>query len=311
MNWLVWRQHRKQIIFASAAVVVYAIVLLILGAYTAHANHTTRPNYYTFNFTGAARYMPLATIAFPVLLALFWGAPLISKEYEQHTNKFIWTQGVSRRAWLRAKLGWLMGFAAVFGAILSVACWYCLRTEHALYLDRFEWVHFDVQGAMPVVYCMFAVALGAAVGAWRRKAVSAIAMTLGIFIALQGAMGLYIRPHYQKPLQFSTTSYVRYPNPLRAPHGMVTGTSSEPYKTTSAGTPVQEGTAFWQVKWGFSPAPYCPQTQEICDDATTITTYYHPANRYWRFQAIETGIYLVLTALLVAGTYRMVLKRDA
>lgn len=37
---------------------------------------------------------------------------------------------------------------------------------------------------------------------------------------------------------------------------------------------------------------------------------YQPASRFWAFQGIETGIYLVLAAFMIALAYRMVLKRD-
>jgi hypothetical protein len=38
---------------------------------------------------------------------------------------------------------------------------------------------------------------------------------------------------------------------------------------------------------------------------------YQPAGRYWPFQGIETGIYLLLAAALVAVTALVVLRRDA
>jgi hypothetical protein len=42
----------------------------------------------------------------------------------------------------------------------------------------------------------------------------------------------------------------------------------------------------------------------------TLLTY-QPANRFWAFQGIETGVFIVLAAGLVALAYRMVLTRDA
>ena len=38
---------------------------------------------------------------------------------------------------------------------------------------------------------------------------------------------------------------------------------------------------------------------------------YQPADRFWAFQGIETGIFIVLAAGLVALAYRMVVTRDA
>jgi hypothetical protein len=38
---------------------------------------------------------------------------------------------------------------------------------------------------------------------------------------------------------------------------------------------------------------------------------YQPASRYWAFQGIETGIFVVLAAALIAVTEIAVLRRDA
>ncbi|HEY5351745.1 MAG TPA: hypothetical protein VIK57_04765 [Streptosporangiaceae bacterium] len=38
---------------------------------------------------------------------------------------------------------------------------------------------------------------------------------------------------------------------------------------------------------------------------------YQPASRYWAFQGIETGIFIVLAAALIAVTVAVVLRRDA
>jgi hypothetical protein len=38
---------------------------------------------------------------------------------------------------------------------------------------------------------------------------------------------------------------------------------------------------------------------------------YQPASRFWAFQGIEAGIFIVLAAALIAVAYRVVLTRDA
>jgi len=38
---------------------------------------------------------------------------------------------------------------------------------------------------------------------------------------------------------------------------------------------------------------------------------YQPASRYWPFQGIETGIYLLLAAALIGVTFAIVRRRDA
>jgi hypothetical protein len=38
---------------------------------------------------------------------------------------------------------------------------------------------------------------------------------------------------------------------------------------------------------------------------------YQPASRFWTFQGIEAGIFVVLAAALIALAWRLVLTRDA
>ena len=42
-----------------------------------------------------------------------------------------------------------------------------------------------------------------------------------------------------------------------------------------------------------------------------VLNTYQPAGRFWAFQGIEAGIFLVLAAALIAVTFRLVLARDA
>ena len=44
------------------------------------------------------------TMVVPLLFGLFWGAPLVAKEFEDGTHNLAWTQGVTRRHWLRTNV---------------------------------------------------------------------------------------------------------------------------------------------------------------------------------------------------------------
>ena len=107
----------------------------------------------------------------PLLFGLFWGAPLLAKEFEDGTHNLAWTQGVTRRRWLRTNLVWAFLAAALWGAALAalVSWWRC--PENALD-TRFD--AFDIQGIVPVAYALFAVALGIAVGAVLRRVLPAL-----------------------------------------------------------------------------------------------------------------------------------------
>ena len=51
-------------------------------------------------------------LAVPALIGMFWGAPLVAREFETGTLRLVWTQGVTRVRWLAAKLG-VAGMAAI------------------------------------------------------------------------------------------------------------------------------------------------------------------------------------------------------
>jgi hypothetical protein len=49
----------------------------------------------------------------------------------------------------------------------------------------------------------------------------------------------------------------------------------------------------------------------VVPKGSRVLITYQPVTRFWAFQGIETGIFLVLAAALIVLAYRMVLKRDA
>jgi hypothetical protein len=292
---------------------VYATALVILGVTTSSGYHEWLIHPHdAYVVTGVARYMPLATVVLPLLLGMFWGAPLFAKEYEENTNKFVWTQGVSRKKWFAVKLVWMLGFAALFGLVMSLASAWSLKTEHLLMYNHFQWTHFDVHGVVPVVYAMFAVALGAAIGAWKRKVLASLGITMVIFVGFQGIMALYLRGHiYTKPLHSRITTYHRgYDDLLPAGlNGAIIGQKVE-------GRPVELDSPIWVLGQKTQYTPDCPkdtslEKQSACPAHETQEVVYHPANRFWLFQLVESSLYLVLTAGLVICARRLILRRDA
>jgi hypothetical protein len=58
---------------------------------------------------------------------------------------------------------------------------------------------------------------------------------------------------------------------------------------------------------GGNPTPAC--TEALSHYHAYLT--YQPADRFWTFQGIETGIFLALAAALIAVTAVTLLRRDA
>lgn len=318
MNWLLWQLHRKQFGFALLALAVFAAVAIPVGIHITDVYHhalTTCSQTATCDNLGSILFqgdgalfdgMALVPVAIPFLLGLFWGAPLIAKEYEEGTNKLAWTQGVTRRRWLTANIVWMLVSAAIFGAATSLIATWWGRTPNALHMSQFSPVEFDGANLMPVVYSVFAVALGALFGAWFKKVMLALAVTLGVLAVIQIGMALGLRPLYQAPaIQRTSIENSRDPSgQVWILHDDIVNSHDQPVNLAE-------------------PTPECGgvDRQDDRKTGTLVTclaahgyqwkTVYQPADRYWKFQVIEAGIYVAATVVAVGGTYALVLKRDA
>lgn len=178
MSWLVWRQHRVQ----------FAAVLALLGGYLAAAvTERSHPGLGGLT-TSFAAYLP-------ALVGAFWGGPLLARELETGTADVAWTQAVTRRRWLGVRLAVLCAAAALAaGALLAVLA-VVLDSRGAggrpvTGADRLGVTWFESHGAVPVAYAVFAVALGALVGALCRRVLVAVAATLAAFVAVRALVAL-------------------------------------------------------------------------------------------------------------------------
>ena len=317
MNHLVWRLHRNQAYFAVAALAVLAVVLLITGVTMADDYRSALANCAAtqscdglgnvlFRGDGAIMDLVDATLVVPLLFGLFWGAPLLAKEFEDGTHNLAWTQGVSRWRWIRANIGWSLLAASVWGAALAALVSWWRYPENAL-ASRFD--AFDVQGIVPVAYALFAVALGIAVGSVIRRVLPSLAVTLAIFVAVRVAIAEYLRPHYLAP---ASKVY-----PLLGNAGGPSGAWVLSQDLVSpTGKSLGPGIAFSQFPAACQAAPppgggksFLGQCLASHGFRQTIT--YQPANRFWAFQGLEAAIFVVLAAALVGFAIWWVLGRDA
>ena len=326
MTWLVWRQHRHQALFATAALAAFAIVLLITGLQIASQYHSALVSC-TASKTcallpgtlllsaGPVAFLVTLTLAVPAVLGVFWGAPLVAREIETGTSQFAWMQSITRRHWLTVKTGWiLLAAAACGGAVSALVTWWS-GPENALKQQNFLPGPFDTQRIVPVSYALFAVALGLAAGTLVRRTLPALAITLGVFTALRLAITDYIRPHYMTAI--TTTFSIAHPDFTPAgsywqlARGII-GPNGQEY-------PGRIGNmAGLQVTHTPSACSAFMFNGKLSDMISCMAAHgyrgfstYQPASRYWAFQGIETGIFVLLAAALIAMTAIVLLRRDA
>src|SRR5262249_44054262 len=140
--WLTWRQFRTQTWVVLAALLAAAVGLTLTGRTLAQlytdsgvASCPTGGNCESQiqNFTNSAEqgatgfaYLISAITMYllPLLIGIFWGAPLVAREFETGTFRLAWNQSVSRSRWLGSKIA-LLGAAsmATAGLLSLVVTW--------------------------------------------------------------------------------------------------------------------------------------------------------------------------------------------
>jgi ABC-type transport system involved in multi-copper enzyme maturation permease subunit len=367
VNWLAWRQHRKQFMILGIILALYAVLAITMGNHLWHTyqyalstcgktDTCSQLNQNLFQTGWSNVLNPTSSDGFPILellivivpfvVGMLIGVPLIAREYNEGTNKLAWTQGVSRRKWLTLKLAWVLIATAIFMGIFALLTTWFSRTGNVLNQDRFTGIFFDIQGITPIGYAIFVVSLVVALGAWLKRILVALGIAFVILAAVSILVPSYVRPHYETPRTYNTSLSASLngngspdspPTPSGSGAAWVTGGSivnkqgqqlnwsSPPQKcivTSVGGNPIPSGhtTAVRTVPGNGTGTPNAITSRNggpsVGFDCLTSLGYhwrvqYQPAYRYWDFQRIETGLYLVLSVIPLAATYWLVLRRDA
>jgi len=266
----------------------------------------------------------------PLVIGVLWGAPLVAHEMETGTTQFTWTQGITRNRWLLVKVAMLLLTSALVAGAVSALITFWSGPVNAMRGDQFSGNFFETQGIVPIGYAVFATALGIAAGALLRRTIPAIAVTFGGFIGVRLFIDLEVRQHLMPAVTTITSMTSTWSPPgiswvLNAgainPAGAVVGgnsfngpqvngipVSAMPAACLKLVPAISPGTAIHAAS-GSDPMGAAMSCLQSAGFRQFIT--YQPAWRYWPFQGIETGIYLLLAAALVAVTWYLVRRRDA
>ncbi|GAA3827789.1 transporter [Sphaerisporangium flaviroseum] len=339
MIWLTWRQFRGSATMMAAVLAVLVAALALTGPnlasnYAAGIADCTPDNTcldFFDRFFGEYDLLFLAltlvVLILPALVGLFWGAPLITRELEAGTHLLVWNQSITRGRWLAVKLG-LTGLAAMAAAGvcgLAVTWWSAPLDKSAVpEMAQMAPVVFGARGIAPMGYAAFAFVLGVTVGMLVRRTLPAMALTLAVFVAIQIAMPLLVRPHLMPPVAgtfelgrenidglggpkggslhvFLRTSAVPghagawvLSSELVDPSGRtVTGGDGSSGPSSTIVRPVPVSTTSGPCSFQGLPAGGC--MAEINRLGYRQQATYQPLERFWPFQWIETGIYALLT----------------
>jgi hypothetical protein len=344
-----WRQFRTQAVIGGAGLAVIGVILLVTGPHLVSIYDTAVAQCRASGGASSdcnnpviSTYSKLQVLAsalvliVPVLIGMFWGAPLVARELETGTFRLAWTQSVSRMRWLLVKLG-LVGLAsvAVAGLLSLMVTWWYSPIDK-VNQNRFGASAFGLHGFVPAGYALFAFALGATTGLLFRRTLPAMAVTLVGFVAARLTVAFWVRPHFMTPvtksfainqsggfgftaspggsLQF-TAGAPNIPNALVVSNSVVNNAGETPSAAflqkacpnlpgLNGPSSLPSGQAH-AVPGGQAHVAVSANGQQAFQQCiTTISTKYHqvisyqPASRFWAFQTYETLLFVAASALL-------------
>ncbi len=255
------------------------------------------------------RWLLVALFFVPAFAGAFVGGPLFSREFERGTLRFAWAQGVTRLRWSAAKLGALL-LAGLIGALAVLLVGSPARAINGSGPNAYA--NFDIEGPAFVSYVLFAIAVCAFVGTMSRRVITGVFVGLLLFGAARLGVLYELRPIFQPPVTVvyaanEVDRWTRFTMPEGAWDFGIDFVDHEGQQVSSA-----------RVNQVLRSEPQSPPGEMARDDRKVLAANdvfqrvrYQPADRYDLFQSIEATIFVVLSAVLVAGTLLLLRKRDA
>lgn len=202
-------QFRIQAAIALAGLLLLAVLLAVTGPHLLHVYDTTvgtcrahgdcssESTLFLQTYRGLQIGLDALVVVVPGLLGIFWGAPLVARELESGSYKLAWTQSVTRKNWLGAKIA-LVGLSAALVAGLTslMATWWSSPVDR---VNVSVYTTFDQRGIVPVGFALFAFALGVAIGVLLRRTVPAMATVLVSFVTIRLLVNRFVLPWLLQP----------------------------------------------------------------------------------------------------------------
>jgi hypothetical protein len=328
MVWLTWRQHRIALIGLLVVATVVAVAITLVASFAQRTRielgiDTCVPNFFGFGpnncnrlFTewsirvGMLRYLTYGLYLIPALVGSYLGGPLLARELERGTHRLAWTQGIGRVRWAATILGVVLTTTVAAGVIIALGghqSWPLLGFNTLRPFDMF-----DLEGPALVSYMAFGLALGAFIGAWRRRILTGMFFGLIAFALVRTVVMIDLRPYYEPPIAVPLVATFTF-GPLAPIPADAWTFGADAVDSQGRQVPQQRvGQLIDEYsRVGCSAGGNCSSVAYLNAHDVFQRQLYQPADRYWRFQLYEAGLYLALTAALVAGTLVMVRRRDA
>jgi ABC-type transport system involved in multi-copper enzyme maturation permease subunit len=319
LGWVTWRQHRVALAGVVALLGGISLFFAIQGAGMHHfasqvgiascgdingAGCQTAELLFEQKYGNWAQFLPRFVLFVPGLLGIFVGAPLVAKELESGTFRFAWTQGRTRGRWIVTKLALiaatLVGLSLAFSAAFT--WWYAPWLSITGRMSSGQ--AYEVSGIVFAARTLFAVMLGACLGAIVRRTVASMAATAVVWTAVAWSSVIYLRPLIQAPIE----------SPVSTRIGISTDWTLSEWYQDAAGHHVNSTQLVGLIKQARSSTAVTGRQDFdswLRTHGYTHWTSYQPDSRFWHFQGIEAAAYVLLALALAGATVWWVRRRAA
>lgn len=328
MIWLTWWQFRTQAVVAVVAVVALAalaIYLVILGYQMRHTYNTDIADCqpadcvsirrdFTDEYGTQVALIGALLLGAPALIGIFWGAPLITRELEEKTDRVVWNQSITRTRWLAVKLTVLTVISMVVAGLYSLLLTWSASRYDELIGERFGVLTFAARNVAPIGYAAFAFVLGTVIGLVVRRTLPSMALTLAAFAMIQVLMPIAVRQNLMPPvtsdvkLDVEALSRVDFIG-INESGAQINGyTMPGAWSLTSSSHVLHADGTPYTHEQSEECGQNDPQAMMECTERKNLhfSYTYQPADRYWPFQWIELSAFFGLTLLLTGlGFWRI------
>lgn len=297
MLWLAWRQFRAQAALALGATLAVVIVLAATRGHVVDAYGTAGSNELTGIYVWL-RLLGTALIGVPAVIGAFWGAPLLTREFEDRTYKMVWTQSVTRNRWLATKIT-VIGVVsvAVVAVFALVFTWWSVPIDSTG--SRIGSSDFGSRGIVPIGYTVFSLTLGILAGTILRRTIPAMAALLTAFMIVRMFIQKVVRSHLVGTESVNIPSF---------------GSSGSSDWILSSRTVDAAGQTLSKSAAESTLTAACHITRETRDVDAALAAcgrnlgihdiaQVHTGDQFWALQTAELGLFVALAAIAAIACF--------
>jgi hypothetical protein len=306
--WVAWRLQRTETLIAVAVLALLAALLVPTGLEMASRYHQDGLSAcatatggdgcqeaiqaFGARFDSIMNPLPWLNLI-PGVIGIALAAPLLL-ELEGGTYRLAWTQSITRRRWLVAKLGTTVLVAVLAAVALSLlVTWWRTPLDHLQ--GRMQNV-FDFEGTVGIGYVLFALGLALAIGTLWRRTVPALIAGFGGYVVLRVFVQNWLRQRYESPVSITWPARSGLQTPVLAKAWILQLWPSD--RRGHAIAP--PAAAMHSCERAGSGKGGLAVIDPACLPGTLYNhAVYQPDSRFWLFQGIETALFAGLGIALI------------